>query len=130
MKKFLMMFAAMAFTMSAFAEDYTLYYESATEGGNVEVSAVAKLQKLVFKNGVLAVTFKDGTTQTTNLSAVKRLFFATPATGVESVEAEDAENVKVEGAVYDLMGRKVSENFGDNLPKGMYIVGGKKVLVK
>jgi hypothetical protein len=49
---------------------------------------------------------------------------------VESVEAEDAENVKVEGAVYDLMGRKVSENFGDNLPKGVYIVGGKKVLVK
>ena len=124
------MFTALAFTMNTFAEDFSLYYESATDGGNVEVSAVAKLQKLVFKNGVLAVTFKDGTTQTTNLSAVKRLFFATPTTGVESIEAEDAKNVKNEGTVYDLMGRKVSENFGDNLPKGMYIVGGKKVLVK
>lgn len=125
-----MMFAAMAFTMSAFAEDYSLYYESATDGGNVEVSAVAKVQKLVFKNGVLTVSFKDGTTQTTNLSAIKRLFFSTPSTGVESVEAEDAENMKADDGVYDLTGRKVSETFGDNLPKGVYIIGGKKVLVK
>ncbi len=41
-------------------------------------------------------------------------------TGIESVEA-----VATEGAVYDLSGRRVA-----NPAKGVYIIGGKKVLVK
>ena len=113
MKKLFLMFTALAFTMNAFAEDFSLYYES-TQGGNKEISAVTNLQKMTFTDGKLTVTFKDGTVKFTNLSEVE----------VPQQSVNDSK------AVYDLLGRKVSETFGDNLPKGMYIVGGKKVLVK
>jgi hypothetical protein len=128
MKKLFLMFTALAFTMNAFAEDFSLYYES-TQGGNKEISAVTNLQKMTFTDGKLTVTFKDGTVKFTNLSEVKRLFFATSTTGVEQVEVPQ-QSVNDSEAVYDLLGRKVSETFGDNLTKGMYIVGGNKVLVK
>lgn len=38
-------------------------------------------------------------------------------------------NVRAIAGVYDLMGRKVSDTI-ENLPKGLYIVSGKKLLVK
>ena len=122
------MFTALVFGMNAKAEDFSLYYESTVNGSNVEVSAVSQMRKITFKNGVLAVTYKDGTTSTTPLTSIKRLFFSTPATGVEEVSVKDV--TKKDAAVYDLMGRKVSESLDGNLPKGIYIVDGKKVLVK
>lgn len=38
-------------------------------------------------------------------------------------------NVRAIAGVYDLMGRKVGDTI-ENLPKGLYIVSGKKLLVK
>ena len=38
-------------------------------------------------------------------------------------------NVRAIAGVYDIMGRKIS-NSVENLPKGLYIIGGKKLLIK
>lgn len=50
--------------------------------------------------------------------------FAGGSTGIDSVETESASSK----AVYTISGVKVSDNGLDNLPKGVYIVGGKKVV--
>lgn len=129
MKKIFMLVAALAFGANVFAEDYTLYYDSTNGQKGTELSAVSQLRKLTFENGKLVMTYNDGTTKSTSLADIQRMFFATPETvGVEEVTNEiDATNVD---AVYDLTGRKITVKLGENLPKGLYIVNDKKVLVK
>ena len=47
------------------------------------------------------------------------------ATGISNVKVNAAD-----GAVHNIMGVKVSDNATDNLPAGLYIKNGKKILVK
>lgn len=118
------------FGMSSFADDFTLYYDSTDGAVNSELSAVSQLRKLTFENGNLVLTMKNGTTKSTALASIKRLFFADKETvGINDVKEEDIETAKASGAVYDLTGRKLNVNL-KSLPKGIYIVDGKKVLVK
>lgn len=50
--------------------------------------------------------------------------------GIESIESEDAPAASATG-VYNLNGQKVSDgNSTDNLPKGIYIVNGRKMVVR
>ena len=50
--------------------------------------------------------------------------------GIESIESEDAQAASATG-VYNLNGQKVSDgNSTDNLPKGIYVVNGRKVVVR
>lgn len=124
-----MLVAALAFGCSAFAEDYSLYFDSTNGTKSTEISPVSKLRKLTFESGKLVATYKDGTKKSTPLADIQRLFFAAPsASGVEQVKDIDAVN-KAE-SVYDLTGRKVSSKEGRELSKGLYIVDGKKVLIK
>lgn len=56
------------------------------------------------------------------------LTFDDPTTGLSSIDGEEP---TIQGAVYDLNGRKVADEFNPKrLPKGIYIVGGKKVTNK
>lgn len=56
--------------------------------------------------------------------------FETVATGIQGVKVADNNAVKAAAkGVYNLAGQKVAENTA-NLPAGIYIVNGKKVLVK
>ena len=77
----------------------------------------------------LKVLRKDGTNTEVDLTNVKRLFFSTDATAIEEVKEEKTEQ---KGEVYDLMGRKLNFDLskGQTLPKGLYIIDGKQVLVK
>lgn len=54
------------------------------------------------------------------------------ATGISSIENEELENTHTDSAVYTLDGRKVSTLDApvSTLPKGIYIIGGKKVVVR
>ncbi len=66
-------------------------------------------------------------------SKTAQLFFdvAGDLTAIDHVTAEGSFVEAVSGAVYSLSGIKVAESFNANaLPKGIYIVGGKKVAVK
>ena len=52
-------------------------------------------------------------------------------TGIDGVTNDAADTAN--GPVYDLQGRRVADRFDDarhSLPAGVYIVGGRKVVVK
>ena len=125
MKKLLTMATALTLGLSAFADDFNLYYDSAEEENN-KIEAVANMQKIVFEDGNLVVTLKDGTSKSIPTAGITRLFFSTEtAVGIEDVNA----TTDRKGDVYDLTGRKL--NIGINeLPKGIYLVNGQKVLIK
>ena len=66
-----------------------------------------------------------------------RSFFGLPdyddeLTGIKDIEDSAIEGLRFDGAVYTLDGRKVvnSNSSNSKLPKGLYIVNGKKVVVK
>lgn len=51
-------------------------------------------------------------------------------TGISDITTDGAEGTRMEG-VYNLNGQKVSDGDStDNLPKGIYVVGGRKVVVR
>lgn len=51
-------------------------------------------------------------------------------TGISDITTDGAEGTRMEG-VYNLNGQKVSDvDSTDNLPKGIYVVGGRKVVVR
>lgn len=126
MRKLLTLTTAFALGLSAFADDFNLYYDSAEEKNN-KIETVANLQKIVFENGNLVVTLKNGTTTSLPMEGVTRLFFNTDAAvGIDDVKEETASK---KGEVYDLTGRKLNIDINE-LPKGIYIVDGQKVLIK
>ena len=52
-------------------------------------------------------------------------------TGIQGVEMDEAQ--AKDAAVYDLSGRRIAADvhqLGSSLQQGMYLIGGKKVLVK
>lgn len=60
-------------------------------------------------------------------TAPAKISFEGEATGINNVAAATVAN----GAVYDLSGRRVAEKLaGASLVKGIYVVNGKKVVVK
>lgn len=128
MKRISTLAIALTLGLSAFADDFNLYYDSAEEKSN-KIESVSNLQKLVFEDGKLVVTLKDGTSKSLPTEGMTRLFFNTEtAVGIDGVKNETAEK---QGCVYDLTGRKLNIDLSsEKLPKGVYIIDGQKVLVK
>lgn len=132
MKKALLLFVLSFSFLASFADDFNLYYDTKAGETDKKIESVANLQKLTFKDGKMTIVRTDGSTSTLTISDIKRLFFSTAEglTPIEDVKAEDAIDVK-KGEVYDLMGRKLKIDLSkEKLPKGIYIVGGKKLYVK
>ena len=127
MKTFFSTAIALLMAISANAQDYNLYVQTADGETGYELAA---LQKLTFENGKIVLTKKDGTVaQSTTLSVIKRIYFSTTPVGIDEVNASTSQQVSKD-AIYDLTGRKVTEIDIKNLPKGIYIQDGKKILVK
>lgn len=120
----------LASSISAYADDFSLYYDLTSGEKNTEASAVADLQKIVFdKEGNMILHKKDGSTQNVDISNVSRIFFSTP-TAVD-IEAVKSDEPIINKGVYDLCGRKLNVNpDNETLPRGIYIINGKKVQVK
>lgn len=132
MKKVFLFLLFSVSVLTSFADDFNLYYDTTAGETDKKIESVANLQKLTFKDGQMTVVRTDGTTSILTISTIKRLFFSTTAglTPIEDVKAEDIIDVK-KGEVYDLMGRKLNIDLNKGkLPKGIYIVSGKKVFVK
>lgn len=129
MKKLFTIIALVA-SISAYADDYSLYYDTTSGTKNIQVSIVSMLQKIVFEqNGDMVAYQKDGTKRTVNTSGVSRIFFSTPQ-AVNIEKTEDAAPIINKG-VYDLCGRKLNVDMEkEKLPRGIYIVNGKKVQIK
>lgn len=106
-------------TLSAFADDYTLYVQTAAAEYTY---AFDDLQRITFDNGNMVIATKSGESTSVGISTISRVYFDNVATGVEKVEPTI---VTADKEVYDLSGRRVSVN--TELPKGIYVVkeGGK-----
>lgn len=131
MKKNMILSATVLLSATAFADDFNLYYDSSAGNTGIKIESVANLQKITFEDGKMVTFTTDGKTQTLNTADIKRLFFSTEktVTAIEGVE-EGAAGEKVY-EVFDLMGRKINiDPQTGELPKGVYIVNGKKILVK
>ena len=128
MKKTITLAIALILGLSAFADDFNLYYDSEEGKGN-KIESVSNLQKLVFEDGKLVVILKDGTSTSLPTEGMTRLFFNTEtAVGIDNVK-EEAANKK--GEVYDLTGRRLNIDLNNGkLPKGIYIIDGQKVIIK
>ncbi len=118
---------------TAQADDFNLYYEAAGTATTAKVEAVSSLDKIIFENGSIKVCKTDGTSATLSQASVSRLFFSTEktVTAVNGVESDSAENGKESNAVRDLTGRTVGTNGSTTgLSQGVYIINGKKIIVK
>lgn len=124
MKK-LMLAAMLAVGATASAQNYI--YMTVDCGQIEKTMLLESVRKITFENGQMVVTTSDGN-QAFLQSETNRVCFSETATTVALVRKE----TPLSSAVYDLCGRKISI-VGDSesrLKKGLYIVEGRKILVK
>ncbi len=79
--------------------DYSLYI-AAEQTSSHKVSTV---QKLTFENGNVVVNFKDGTTESTAISAVSRIYFGTASAIAQDVNNDGTVDYKDAQSIYDGM---------------------------
>lgn len=95
---------------------------------DVQKIDVSKVSKITFEGDNVVITYNNGTVTTTADMATVVLDFSS-ATGIEErvvlLEKEGLEDK----AVYNLNGQQVG-NSAARLAKGVYIINGKKVIVK
>ena len=130
MKKMLSLMAVLALgALTAEAEDFNLYCVAKDGTVATQKWEVNKLQKITFEDGKMKVIAKDGSTTDVPTAGIQKLVFNTEKgiTGIEEIQDENQNQAKEE--VYDLMGRKLDIAI-DQLPKGIYIIAGKKTLIK
>lgn len=95
---------------------------------DVQKIDVSKVSKITFEGDNVVITYNNGTATTTADMATVVLDFSS-ATGIdERVVLLEKEGLEGK-AVYDLNGQQVG-NSAARLAKGVYIINGKKVIVK
>lgn len=83
------------------------------------------VKEITFDGDNVTLSYADGTTVTRDMSLVK-LSFAYTTTGISNIETN---NKVLAGKVFNLNGQLVGTST-QNLNKGIYIVNGKKVIIK
>lgn len=91
--------------------------------GGLQVSKTVK--EITFDGDNVILTFDDSSVETKDMSLVK-LSFAYITTGISNIETS---NKVLAGKVFNLNGQLVGTST-QNLNKGIYIVNGKKVIIK
>ena len=100
------------------------------DGTKQNNSSAKQPAKIIFSN--------NGSPQTDDLVFTNGGYYnekglqAQVTTGIESLNADTSLESRGNGAIYDLSGRKVGSigTSASQLPKGIYIVGGKKFVIK
>lgn len=130
MKKFFLLMVVLALsTLVAWADDFNLYYVANDGALATQKWEVNQLQKITFEEGKMNVIATDGTSTEVPTDGIQKLVFFTE-NGVTDIEdIEDGGQDQAKDEVYDLMGRLVTLS-PDQLPKGIYIINGKKTLIK
>ena len=132
MKKiFLILAFVVSAVFTASADDFQFLTVQQSDG--VEQSFTATGLTITFSQGNMVLN-ENGTTTTISLADLSKMFFTNEATGIKNLPNEGEESL----AVYDLSGRKVMDVANSQLrnlstsqlPKGIYIVNGKKIVVK
>ena len=114
---------------TALAEDYSLYCIDSKGTLATQHWEVTQLKKITFEDGLMNVVTTDGTTTPLPASDIQRLIFYTEEglTDIEDIQHDAKQPQQHE--VHDLMGRPIHA-VPDQLPKGLYIIDGKKTLIK
>jgi hypothetical protein len=85
------------------------------------------ITELTFNGDQVTMKFEDGSTQTDDMSLVSiALTYSETSTGITEIETDDQSTVK---RVYTISGQYVGTST-EGLPQGIYIVNGKKNIVK
>lgn len=85
------------------------------------------ITELTFNGDQVTMKFEDGSTQTDDMSLVSiALTYSETSTGITEIEMDDQSTVK---RVYTISGQYVGTST-EGLPQGIYIVNGKKTIVK
>ena len=130
MKKMLSLMAVLALgALTAEAEDFNLYYVAKDGTVATQKWEVNKLQKVTFEDGKMKVIATNGSTTDVSTASIQKLVFYTEQGATDIVEVQDENANQAKEEVYDLMGRKLDIAI-DQLPKGIYIIAGKKTLIK
>ena len=135
MKRILLAFVALFASLSMFADDETGLYIVASE---TSTYAVSDLKKITFSNGNVVVEKKDGTSTTTAMSSISRMYFGAISTGIQDVNMAgnnfDGKSItmgkKGRVRIFRASGQMVSDgNYEsgqsvslENLPAGVYVV--------
>ena len=118
MKKVYFMLLGVLLSTAAMADNK----QTVTIGG----SQVGKtVKEITFDGDNVTLTYDDETTETQDMSLVK-LSFTYITTGISNIETS---NKVLAGKVFNLNGQLVGTST-QNLNKGIYIVHGKKVIIK
>ena len=118
MKKVYFMLLGVLLSTAAMADNE----QTVTIGG----SQVGKtVKEITFDGDNVTLSYADGTDETKDISLVK-LSFAYSTTGISNIETS---NKVLAGKVFNLNGQLVGTST-QNLNKGIYIVNGKKVIIK
>lgn len=123
------MMALVAMTaLTAHAEGYDYLLVQKTDGTTQSFTALGLSIK--FENGNMVLK-ESGNSTSLALTDLNKMFFSatTDPSGIDTVTENSVLNAP---AVYDLSGRKIVNGTSENgqLPKGIYIVNGKKIVVK
>lgn len=118
MRKSLLFAFGMLLSLHALADNK----QTVTINGSVVDKVVTQI---TFDGDNAVLTFSDASTESVDMSLVT-LAFEYDATAISNVEVADK---VLEGKVYNLNGQMVGTST-NGLSKGVYIVNGKKVVVK
>lgn len=105
------------------------YEASKSMEGLYGVASEGDVQKIMLgtAGSTLPATCAYFTTKNMNANGLRICFDGGEVTGINQVNGAQAQSA---GAVYNLQGIKVSNRGTNNLPAGLYIMQGKKVIVK
>lgn len=105
------------------------YEASKSMEGLYGVASEGDVQKIMLgtAGSILPATCAYFTTKNLNANGLRICFDGGEVTGINQVNGAQAQSA---GAVYNLQGIKVSNHGTNNLPAGLYIMQGKKVIVK
>lgn len=105
------------------------YEASKSMDGLYGVASEGDVQKIMLgtAGSSLPATCAYFTTKNLNANGLRICFDGGEVTGINQVNGAQAQSA---GAVYNLQGIKVSNHGTNNLPDGLYIMQGKKVIVK
>ena len=84
-------------------------------------------KKITFSGEKAMITYADGSKQTENMGLIQLSFTHSTNGGIKKIETADQKSV--DNRVYNLNGQYVGTTL-NGLSKGVYIVNGKKVVVK
>lgn len=119
MNKFYFLLLAGLLSVNAFAEN--------KQTVTIDSQAVGKtVKEITFDGDNVILSYSDNTSDTKDMSLVSLAFTYDGTTGIDQVETTEK---ALQGKVFNLNGQYVGTST-EGLAKGVYIVNGKKVIIK